>query len=254
MRKDLREAAVRALAFTPQLQQTLGRIDTVLSPYEGEELGHDIGTTNVVAVVAVESWWGFPKGASPTHELEWTAALAHKAVTAAAAASQYSNDDANDDSHKRVNPINAAGLIEAVVPFVDMRNGAHASGEIDMAANTERTRVRSVRYSCAFAEHLPHPWRLGGSMSPTESMTRTWRQVLTRVIEYDLAFEAFFYHPQLGQVSEWVCMYCMYVVCMHVYTKYVCMCVCLYVYMYVCVYVGMYVSINNGSIDVRHQP
>jgi hypothetical protein len=196
MRQDLREGAVTALAFTPQLQQTLGHIGVVLSPYESKELAKDIGTTNVTAVVAVESWWGFPNGASPTHETEWIAAMSQRASAASTNIDSISTTTKSRD---------AAGLIQSIVPFVDMKDSEHAFGEIDAAAKLVHGRARSVRYPCAFAEGLPHPWRLGGAMSPTESMTRSWREVLNRVLQYDLAFEAFFYHPQLGQVGLACC-------------------------------------------------
>ena len=90
---------------------------------------------------------------------------------------------------------------QGIVSHVDLRMGAKAGAVFDAQIAAGNGRFKGIRYQTGWDAD---PGIRNSRTDPTAELTRdkTWREGFKELAKRDLTFDAWLYHPQLGEIAE----------------------------------------------------
>jgi predicted TIM-barrel fold metal-dependent hydrolase len=90
---------------------------------------------------------------------------------------------------------------QGIVSHVDLRLGARAGAVFDAQIAAGNGRFKGIRYQTGWDAD---PGIRNSRTDPTPELTRdkTWREGFKELAKRDLTFDAWLYHPQIGEIAE----------------------------------------------------
>ena len=88
-----------------------------------------------------------------------------------------------------------------IISHVDLRRGARAGAVFDAQIAAGNGRFKGIRYQTGWDAD---PGIRNSRTDPTPELTRdkTWREGFRELAKRDLVFDAWLYHPQIGEIAE----------------------------------------------------